>query len=268
MSILICPVCSEKLGLHEKSYKCKNNHCFDLSKFGVLNLSLNNKSSKKRHGDDKAMVVARTEFLDKGYYRPIKDAVITLCEKYCKGAKNLIDAGCGEGYYTAEVVKTLVLEEVFGVDLSKEALRYFKKRIKNALPIVSSIFKMPFEESGADFVLSMFVPDAYNEFLRLIKKDGYFIKTKVLKNHLIELKQAVYDNPYYNDEEPDEIEGFEKLDEIITDYKTTVLGDDIKKLFLMTPYYYKTSKTDQQKLEKIEKLEITVSVKTVVYKKV
>lgn len=268
MSILNCPVCNKTLSLDEKSYKCSNNHCFDLSKFGVLNLSLNNKSSKKRHGDDKAMVIARKEFLEKGYYDPIKADVISLCKKHCKNAKSFIDAGCGEGYYTAFVVKELNPDEVYGVDLSKEALRYFKKRIFSALPIVASIFKMPFENASTDLVLSMFAPAAYDEFLRVLKKDGIFIKTKVLKNHLIELKQAVYDNPYYNDDEPDEIDGFEKIDEIITDYKTDILGDDIKKLFLMTPYYYKTGKTDQKKLDFIEKLNVNISVKTVVYKKV
>lgn len=267
MSILICPVCSAELTPNVKSYKCKNNHCFDISKYGVLNLSLNNKSSKKRHGDDKAMVIARKEFLDKGYYNPIKTAVVTLCEKYCKNAETLIDAGCGEGYYTNSVTDVLKLKEIYGVDLSKDALRYFKKRNETALPIVSSIFKMPFEKNEVDFILSMFAPAAYDEFLRVLKKDAYFIKTKVMKNHLIELKQAVYDNPYYNDEEPDEIVGFEKTDEIITDYKTLMFGEDIKKLFLMTPYYYKTSETDQKKLDLIKKISVSVSVKTVVYRK-
>ena len=33
---LICPVCSQELNLFDKTYKCENNHCFDISKFGVV----------------------------------------------------------------------------------------------------------------------------------------------------------------------------------------------------------------------------------------
>lgn len=77
MKELICPVCNEELILNQNSYKCNHNHCFDVSKYGVVNLSLNNKSSKKRHGDDKMMVIARKEFLDSGYYEAIQKAVVS-----------------------------------------------------------------------------------------------------------------------------------------------------------------------------------------------
>lgn len=268
MKELACPVCFEELNGVDKIYRCKNNHCFDLSKYGVLNLRLSNKSSKKRHGDDKNMVIARKEFLDSGYYEPIRESVSSLSKRYCNNIKAFVDAGCGEGYYTEAVAKGILAENTYGIDISNDALRYFKKRLPESLPVTASIFKMPLKSESVDLCLSMFAPDAYDEVSRILKREGFFIKTKVLKNHLFELKEAVYDTPYYNDEYSDEADGFKIVDSVINDYKIKVMGDDIKKLFLMTPYYYKTAKKDQEKLEKIDELVTTVSVKTVIYQKI
>ena len=264
---LICPVCSQELNLFDKTYKCENNHCFDISKFGVVNLSLNNKSSKKRHGDDKLMVLARRDFLDKGYYEPIRDAVVKLAKKYCAEGSVLLDAGCGEGYYTEALAKDTCAKAVYGVDISKDALRWFKKRITNATAIVSSIFKMPIKTNSVDILLNMFAPNPQEEFARVIKKDGYLIRTFVLKEHLIELKRAIYETAYYNDEEQIEIEGFSLVDSIKTECVITVNGEDIKNLFCMTPYYYKTSEKDQRKLDKLTSLDTKIQVMTTIYKK-
>jgi len=264
---IICPVCFSELFCDEKTYKCENNHSFDISKHSVVNLSLNNKSSKKRHGDDKLMVIARKNFLDKGFYEPILKAVTELAKKHCQNAAVFVDAGCGEGYYTNAVAKSINTKTTIGIDLSKEALRYFKKRNDTATAIVSSIFKMPVKTESVDLALNMFAPNANEEFLRILKKDGFLIRTFVLKNHLIELKQAIYDNAYYNSEEEIEIDGFEIVEKQETTTKIHIENEDIENLFLMTPYYYKTSKADQQKIKDTKQLDTTVSVMSVIYKK-
>ena len=267
MSEIVCPVCCDDLSLDGKTYKCGNNHSFDVSKHSVVNLSLNNKSSKKRHGDDKLMVIARKDFLNCGFYEPIQVAVCALAKKHCPQNATVLDAGCGEGYYTKAVADTLSAKSVIGVDLSKEALRWFKKRLENSVAIVASIFKMPIKEQSVDLTLNMFAPTPADEFSRVLKKGGFLIRTFVLKNHLIELKQAIYDKAYFNDEEGLELDGFQMVDTIETNAKITVEGENIKNLFLMTPYYYKTSRADQQKVEDLKTIETTVSVMSVIYKK-
>lgn len=266
MNNLICPVCKLKLS-GEKTFKCENNHCFDISKYGVVNLALSNKSSKKRHGDDKLMVLARKNFLDSGYYKPIQKSVTELVNKYCSSAKIIVDAGCGEGYYTKAVANSTDALEIYGIDISKEALRYFKKRLENALPIVSSIFKMPIKDKSADIVMNMFAPLPSEEFLRILKDNGYLIRTFVLKEHLIELKQSIYDNAYYNKPENEQVDGFRLIDKIIVDKMITVTGENIKNLFCMTPYYYKTGIKDQQKLEKLNEITTKIQVETAIYQK-
>mgnify|MGYP004676424491 FL=1 len=266
MNNLLCPVCKVKLS-GEKTFKCENNHCFDISKYGVVNLALSNKSSKKRHGDDKMMVLARKDFLDSGYYEPIQKSVTKLIDKYCSDAKAIVDAGCGEGYYTKAAADSTNASEIYGIDISKEALRYFKKRLENALPIVSSIFKMPIKDKSTDIVMNMFAPLPNEEFLRILKDDGYLIRTFVLKDHLIELKQAIYDNAYCNKDENEQIDGFRLIDKIIVDKMITVHGENIKNLFCMTPYYYKTGFKDQQKLEKLNEITTKIQVETAIYQK-
>ena len=73
MPELMCPVCGQPLILEGKTYRCETGHCFDCAKSGYVNL-LPPAPSGKRHGDDKLMVKARTDFLDKGYYDPLSRA--------------------------------------------------------------------------------------------------------------------------------------------------------------------------------------------------
>ncbi|MCK5780095.1 MAG: rRNA (guanine-N1)-methyltransferase, partial [Psychrilyobacter sp.] len=74
-SILKCPVCGEKLNRVEKSYKCKNNHTFDMGKQGYVNLHMSNEKRSKNPGDDKDMIISRKKFLEKGYYKKISDSL-------------------------------------------------------------------------------------------------------------------------------------------------------------------------------------------------
>ena len=48
MSILKCPVCQGELNRVEKSYRCKNNHTFDMGKQGYVNLHMSNEKRSKR----------------------------------------------------------------------------------------------------------------------------------------------------------------------------------------------------------------------------
>ena len=64
--MFICPVCKNELNKTGKSFICSNGHCFDMAKSGYVNLLL--KSTGGNHGDNKLMVSARRDFLDKGYY--------------------------------------------------------------------------------------------------------------------------------------------------------------------------------------------------------
>ena len=107
MNYVICPVCNQPLFQKNTLFKCENNHCFDKSKYGYVNLLMSQKSSKKRHGDDSMMVVARRDFLDRGYYQPLLDTVCSILKKHAAKNGVMLDTGCGEGYYTDGVKQAL-----------------------------------------------------------------------------------------------------------------------------------------------------------------
>ncbi len=267
MSKFICPVCKNEISLFERTYKCPNNHCFDLSKDGYVNLLMSQQSSLKRHGDDKLMVKARREFLEKGFYNELRKTLCGTLKDALPESSTIIDVGCGEGYYTSEIARVNNFE-IFGIDISKDALKYAAKSVKNSSFAVASAFSLPFAESSADCVLSVFAPSAYEEFCRVLKSDGKLIKAIPLEEHLWELKCALYKEPYKNKPEKRNDELFSLVSQKEIKYKIYLTEkEDIENLFKMTPYYYKTGREDAEKLLSLESLETTVHFGIEIYEK-
>lgn len=265
-----CPVCKEELTLDGRTYKCVNNHCFDCAKQGYVNLLQSNKSKNKRHGDDKLMIEARTRFLNTDLYKPLCDAMCELLNKYVPQNACVLDAGCGDCYYTEKIEKALADKNasIMGVDISKEALIAASKRSKNISLAVASVFSLPAANSSCDAVLNVFSPFAPEEYSRVLKDDGVLLRVIPLENHLFALKKAIYDNPLKNPKESTAIDDFSLCESRELKYKITLENtEQIENLFKMTPYYYKTSRTDQHKAEKLSTLTTEIEFCVLVYKK-
>lgn len=102
----------------------------------------------------------------------------------------------------------------------------------------------------------------------MLKKDGVFVKAIPLEKHLWELKSAVYDAPYENEVPPHDIEGFRLVGEKKICYTFALESKkDITDLFNMTPYCYKTSQQDREKLEKLSSLTVSAQFSVLTYKK-
>jgi len=260
VSFFKCPVCSSQLHKDGKSLKCQKGHSFDIAKQGYVNLLMSNKSAN--HGDDKLMVKARQTFLEKGYYSKLKESVADIVGK----GHVLLDAGCGEGYYTDALSLN---NSVCGIDISKEALKIAAKRCKNAEFAVASIYDIPLADSSVDTVVNIFAPDSPEEYLRILQNKGRLIMVTPMKNHLIELKNAVYDDPYTNPYVDPAKDGFKILSSTELKYSIDIeCNEDIVSLFKMTPYYYKTSEKDQNKLNFIDHLKTSVEFLITEYQKI
>lgn len=264
---LKCPVCDAVLWENDRGYFCPKGHSYDKAKQNYVNLLMSNKKSDKRHGDDKLMVKARTDFLDKGYYKCMQSALCDAAVKYCTDYVNFLDIGCGEGYYTSAVKSALEASgrecDAVGLDISKEALIAANKRDKSLRLVVGSSYSLPVLDESCDLVMNVFAPLDDGEVLRVLRSGGIVMKAVPDKGHLMGLKRAVYDVPYDNPEPEYMPEGFESVEAIEVRDEITLYGEDIGNLFKMTPYYYKTGREDQQKLETLESL--TTELEFMVY---
>ncbi|MDD6188306.1 MAG: methyltransferase domain-containing protein [Clostridiales bacterium] len=262
--IFCCPVCKGALEKREKSLFCPNGHCYDISKYGYVNLLMSNQSSAKRHGDDRLMVEARRDFLDAGHYSPIRDALLEMALPCLQNGSRVLDAGCGEGWYTAALYSSAKAGgldiAVACSDISKDALRYAARRLPGAEHAVSSSAHLPVVDGGCDMLLNLFSPLETAEFRRVLNPGGSLIRAVVLPKHLWSLKAAVYDVPYENGEPETELEGFELSERVDIRTRIKVEGMDVKRLFSMTPYYYKTSAADQAKLDALDRIETELEV--------
>ena len=96
---LACPICEGDLTLRGNSLFCERGHCFDVAAAGYVNLA---SAKQAGGGDSKQLVSARTEFLSAGYYERFSDEINARAVKYARSGV-IVDAGCGEGYYSNRV---------------------------------------------------------------------------------------------------------------------------------------------------------------------
>lgn len=118
------------------------------------------------------------------YYVATHKLIINLIDKYLVTAKNqntmvILDAGCGTGLLAKKLEK---FGKVIGVDFSKEAIKFAKKR--NVKTIYSSVDKMPFKNNTFDIITSVDViyhewvhndQHALNEMFRILKPNGLLV---------------------------------------------------------------------------------------------
>lgn len=275
MQHIICPHCQNELQDSEnKTYKCLNNHCFDLSKEGYLNLLRVNKKKSNDPGDNEMMIAARRNFLEQGYYDPLIDAIKQTIEtelQFKESTINILDAGCGEGYYSQKALSDLAKlnTNVIGTDISKSAVKYAAKRYKNNFYFVSSVYDLPVANDSMDLVLSVFSPVHPAEFKRVLNENGYLIIVSPGENHMRDLAQLIY-----NEFRPHEYNIIENMDEsfehILTNRKTFEINitnsETLLDLLKMTPYYWNTSKEAQEKINDCEDITITCDFNITVFK--
>lgn len=269
MEIFTCPVCEEKLYISGKSCVCTNRHCFDISKSGYVNLLLSSHMGKTVHGDNKLMVQSRRDFLEKGYYSHLCDELCDMVLRNFNGGI-ILDAGCGEGYYTAAIFDMLnrsdMAAEMYGIDISKIAVEMAAKRKKDITFATASVFHIPAAENSCDMLITLFAPYCGEEFQRILKPGGIMIMVIPSENHLWELKQAIYDIPYKNQVKPYELNGFRLAEKKRISYHIQLENrEDIQSLFSMTPYYYRTASVQKERLGQLDKLDTTVDFELLAY---
>ena len=251
--MLICPVCGKTLSFINTVAKCEQGHSFDVAKEGYVNLLRGSKSGDKI-GDDKYSARCRRDFLNKGYYAPLKDA---LCALFADRHGSLLDICCGEGYYTNALGNHEDLD-VYGFDIAREMIRLAAKRGKGTY-FVANMAAIPVRDSSFDYAIHLFAPFIEKEFYRILKPGGSLYTVIPGANHLFGLKQAIYETPYRNDEKLPETSLLQLADvRKVSATITLESAEDIESVFRMTPYYFHTSQTDREKLKDYHTLQTPI----------
>lgn len=265
--ILRCPVCGAKTERVGNSLFCfgARRHCFDFAAEGYVNLAT---AKAAGGGDDATLIAARTAFLSAGHYAPFREAVVELLQTYAPGT-SVLDAGCGEGYYTLEMARRG--HAVLGVDLSRRGVRAAAKAAGReglkALFAVASVFSLPVADNSLDAVVSLFAPIAEQEFLRVLKSGGVLIAAGAGREHLFDLKRVLYDTPVENEPRADLPASMKEL--CVRDLRFTMDLDNtvLQDLFAMTPYYYRTPREGRERLCSRSRLSVGAQMDLHVYQK-
>lgn len=259
--MLLCPKCRSSLKREKNRYVCPHGHSYDIARQGYTHLIIH---SQKEDGDNKEMVHARTRFLEQGYYRCLREKLAAIAADLKPSV--IVDAGCGEGYYTEAVAGCC--EKTYAFDMSKYALMKCARRSPRLHCFVSSIFDLPLSDHSIDLVMNVFAPFAADEFVRILKPGGYILRVEPGEHHLYELKEIVYDHVYLNQSSPILDERFSLVREWKTDDVISVEGQDmIEALFQMTPYYYRSPKEGVQRLKKCHTLKTRIQFHIELYQK-
>ena len=269
-----CPVCGRRMTVTEdgKSVKCdgenlKNKkHSFDFSADGYLSFGVTG-------GDSKEAVAARKAFLrSTGAYEEAANAIKDAVARFVPDCHMLVDAGCGEGYYTSMLSN--VSENTLGFDLSKFACSAGAKQAKKdgkagLLFATASVFELPLQDGCADAVTNIFAPCAEDEYKRVLREGGYLFVVGAGKDHLLGLKKAIYDDVYENGQRADLPRNLRRIECLTAAYEIEIFGkENIAALFSMTPYYWRTSIGDKEKLLALDSLETEIEFEINVYQKI
>jgi 23S rRNA (guanine745-N1)-methyltransferase len=277
-TLLLCPVCKDVLikDVSNKIYKCNNNHTYDIAKEGYINLLISNQKRSKNPGDSKDMVLARVEFLSKGYYEilsnKINEIIVEALRKENIDEFNIMDLGCGEGYYLTNLKNYMDKENIkanyYGMDVSKEAVKYASKINKDCNWAVGNNFNILTKDKSIDCILSVFSPIDIDECNRVLKDNGVFVRVLPRTNHLIQLRNIIYSEVHLNEKvyKADTCEN-EYINEANVTFDINLNKEEVLSLLKMTPHYWKSTAENKEKLDLYESLVITVDMRIGVFQK-
>ena len=262
----MCPVCREALSLTERTWRCINNHSYDVAKQGYVNLHVVQHKHSKNPGDTPESVQARRAFLNGGFYAPLQQAVVQKLRDL--RIENLLDIGCGEGYYTDAMQQEVM--QCVGVDIAKNAVQVAAKLNKDVDWVVGTGATLPVMDQSIDLCTSLFSPIPQEEILRVLKSEGYLMVVTPAPNHLYAMREALFDE--VNAHEPhkfvEQLQAyFTLIEQPIVESTFELDQAQLKNLIAMTPYAYKAKPEKRQALEQLEKISLTASFQIFLFQK-
>ncbi|HTF85154.1 MAG TPA: methyltransferase domain-containing protein [Cellvibrio sp.] len=204
MLCFICPLCREPLIENSHGVACSRRHQFDRAREGYFHLLPVHHKNSRQPGDAKLQLQARRQFLNADFFSPLVGA---LKHHLPASTQHLLDIGCGEGYFTRHLASALdTSAQVYGIDIAKDGVRLAAKGRREFYAVASS-YALPIADHSMDVITRIYAPSKDSELARVLKKDGRLIIVTPGANHLLRLRQQLYQDirPH---PEPQAPEGF------------------------------------------------------------
>jgi len=229
--------------------QCRENHSYDISREGYVNLLLPNMKRSSSPGDSLEMIRSRNRFLSAGHYARLPELLTCEIENYLQGIApaecSILDAGCGEGYILSILENRINYRKtkLFGIDISRDAVKTASKRNSRISCAVAGLFSMPVADGSVNCLLNIFAPSPADEFKRVLAPGGILIHVHPGDEHLYSLREKLFTEimPLRKDDKLAQSFTLRSTEEL--KYHFTITGkDNLADLVNMTPYAWKTGK--------------------------
>ena len=233
-TVFACPHCTMPLRLNQHEARCENNHLFDRSRDGYINLVIGGRlAATTTSGDTAESLRSRRDFFATGSYAPIASA---LAHALREVSGPILDVGCGEGYYFTHINAT----EKYGIDISKKAVQMASKLLPDAHFAVASAFRLPIVDHSCAAVFTVFAPHTFEEYARVLKPGGTWVTVTPGPHHLQQMRpkrdQSIDEREERRSEPPAEAQKAERI-QFELDLSLSAATD----LFSMTPLVWQTA---------------------------
>ena len=257
-----CPLCQLPLIINDAGLSCANRHQFDRAREGYYHLLPVQQKKSLTPGDSAEMIQARRAFLAAGFYQPLSDAVNQLFYTASASSANsaasannpaapaaLLDIGCGEGYYSNRLANTLPELEVYGIDISKAAVKAASKTYPNLHCAVASSYHLPFADAAFSRLLRIYAPSEPKELARVAAPGALLLTVTPAPEHLLQLKQRIYSEVRLHPAEIQPQSGFVHLQrQQLSWLFQPAAAAELEQLLQMIPLGYKVSAELKQQL--------------------
>lgn len=296
--LCICPVCAEvgresSFLLAGGALRCDAGHTFDIAREGYVNLLPASGSKDAVHGDLPIMLRSRRDFLNRGHYQFLAEALSGVCVDVLSllsarsNASALLDVGCGEGYYLNQLLHQIPLRfadrgetfvnqqlpDLYGLDLAREAARLAAKRNPQLrITVGNTMVRLPFATGSMSMLLSLFAPRNPQEFDRVLAADGTLVVVIPTPGHLHEIRQHVRLLPIEVDKATHVVDQLRGVFELTNSHSINTILQlepvDVRLLIAMTPNAWFVPKDRLSAIDDIDVLPTQASFTLMQFRKV
>jgi len=261
MSLFHCPLCQQALQPQQRGYACPQRHHFDSARQGYVNLLPVQHKQSRQPGDTPAMITARRHFFEQGHYAPLQAAVLAALQAHPDPLGPVLDLGCGEGYYAGAIQATWPQSTVYGIDISKAAIRAAAQRYPACQFAVASSYRLPFGDGAFAQLLNIFAPLNPQEAARVLAPAGSLLLVSPAPQHLFEIKALLYATPQSHAEAAPSPAGWQvqETQRLQTHFVLKQIAD-LEALIQMTPYAWRLAQIPPQTLSAALPLQVSLDV--------